>query len=82
MQDMEPAEIGSILRHPAMGRVVQDCVHSFPSLSLEAQLQPITRSATMNWSLVQRSYKYTCTLVSKTGTDIQCTYQYIQYTYN
>lgn len=45
VQDMEPSEIGSILRHPAMGRTVQDCLHSFPALSLEAQLQPITRCA-------------------------------------
>ena len=45
LQDMEPSEIGSILRHPAMGRTVQDCLHSFPALSLEAQLQPITRCA-------------------------------------
>ena len=45
LQDMEAAEIGSILRHPAMGRTVLECVKGFPSLNLEAQLQPITRSA-------------------------------------
>lgn len=45
MQDMEAAEIGSILRHPAMGRHVLECVRGFPSLNLEAQLQPITRLA-------------------------------------
>ncbi|KAL0039926.1 hypothetical protein WJX77_011783 [Trebouxia sp. C0004] len=44
LQDMEPSEIGSILRHPAMGKTVQECVNSFPSLYLDAQLQPITRT--------------------------------------
>ena len=43
VQDMEASEIGSILRHPAMGKTVQECVNSFPSLYLDAQLQPITR---------------------------------------
>lgn len=55
IQDMEASEIGSILRHPAMGRTVLDCLHSFPSLSLEAQLQPITRSAAPHSSLAALS---------------------------
>jgi activating signal cointegrator complex subunit 3 len=41
--DMEAAEIGSLLRHPAAGKSVGACLEAFPALNLDAQLQPITR---------------------------------------
>ena len=43
LQDMEPSEIGSLLRHPAAGKTIAGCMASFPALHMEAQLQPITR---------------------------------------
>jgi hypothetical protein len=42
-QDMEPGEIGAVLRHPAAGSTVAGCLAAFPALQLEAHLQPITR---------------------------------------
>ena len=44
LADMEAAEIGAALRHPAAGAQVADCVAAFPSLHLEASLHPITRT--------------------------------------
>jgi activating signal cointegrator complex subunit 3 len=41
---MDASEIGSVLRHPAAGPQILGLVHSFPSLALEAQLHPITRT--------------------------------------
>ena len=43
--DMEASEIGAALRHPGMGGTVRALVDSFPHLSLEARLQPVTRCA-------------------------------------
>ena len=44
LQDMDASEIGSVLRHPAAGSQVAGCVASFPYLTLEAALHPITRT--------------------------------------
>ena len=41
--DMEASEIGAALRHPGVGGTVRSLVDSFPHLSLEAKLQPVTR---------------------------------------
>jgi hypothetical protein len=38
LQDMEPREIGSVLRHPAAGDKVASCVGSFPYLQASATL--------------------------------------------
>lgn len=43
-QEMEAQEIGAVLRHPAAGGQVYSCLEAFPSLALEAQLHPITRT--------------------------------------
>ncbi|GAB4820015.1 hypothetical protein N2152v2_007061 [Parachlorella kessleri] len=42
--DMEAQELGAALRHPAAGQQVLGCLEAFPSLALEAQLHPITRT--------------------------------------
>ena len=44
LYDMEASEIGAIIRHPAAGATVRGCLDCLPSLSMEAHLQPITRS--------------------------------------
>ncbi|PRW32956.1 activating signal cointegrator 1 complex subunit 3 isoform B [Chlorella sorokiniana] len=44
LADMEPREIGSVLRHPAAGNQIAGCVASFPYLQMEAHLHPITRT--------------------------------------
>lgn len=41
---MTPADIGAALRHPSAGDRVKQCVDAFPYLTLEASLQPITRT--------------------------------------
>ena len=43
-QDMEASEIGAMLRHPAAGGSVKAVVDAFPRISMEALLQPITRT--------------------------------------
>ena len=48
LADMEPREIGSVLRHPSAGATVKGCLESVPALSMEAHLQPIIRSASAN----------------------------------
>ncbi len=47
-QDMEPGEIGALLRHPAAGSNVAACLAAFPALQMEAHLQPITRRALLH----------------------------------
>lgn len=41
--DMEAADIGALLRHPAAGKSIAACLEAFPALQLDAVLQPITR---------------------------------------
>ena len=43
VRDMEASEIGAALRQPQAGRTVGACLEAFPALTLDAQLQPITR---------------------------------------
>ena len=45
LTDMEPSEIGAVLRHPAAGANVKGCMDAVPAIRMEAHLQPITRSA-------------------------------------
>ena len=40
---MEASEIGAALRQPQAGRTIGACLEAFPALTLDAQLQPITR---------------------------------------
>ncbi|GAX76248.1 hypothetical protein CEUSTIGMA_g3692.t1 [Chlamydomonas eustigma] len=42
--DMEARDIGAAVRHPAAGSLIRSCVESFPTLRLDAQLHPITRT--------------------------------------
>jgi Sec63 Brl domain len=44
LRDMEPKEIGEAIRHVRMGDKLSRCVIEFPLLSLEAEVQPITRT--------------------------------------
>ena len=42
--DLNPNEIGELLRMPKVGKVVHKYIHMFPKLELSAHIQPITRS--------------------------------------
>jgi pre-mRNA-splicing helicase BRR2 len=42
--DLQPQDIGELIRHPKMGKKVHTCVHQFPRIELAAHVQPITRS--------------------------------------
>ncbi|CAG8549453.1 12440_t:CDS:10, partial [Cetraspora pellucida] len=44
MRDMNPAELGQLVRNKRMGLVVSKCVDQFPLLKLDAQIAPITRN--------------------------------------
>ncbi|KAK9868384.1 hypothetical protein WJX84_004044 [Apatococcus fuscideae] len=44
LETMDPREIGAIIRHPAQGPVVASCLAAFPTLQLDVQIQPITRT--------------------------------------
>ncbi|KAI9006624.1 Sec63 Brl domain-containing protein [Phycomyces nitens] len=44
MRDMEPTELGDLVRHPKMGITVSKCVDQFPMLMLDARIFPITRN--------------------------------------
>jgi len=42
--DMEASDIGAMMRHPAAGKPIKQAVDAFPRVTLEANIQPITRS--------------------------------------
>ncbi|XP_046420627.1 activating signal cointegrator 1 complex subunit 3 [Neodiprion fabricii] len=44
LKDMDIKEIGNILRNQKMAGLIKKCCSEFPSLELEANLQPITRT--------------------------------------
>lgn len=44
MRDMDPKEIGEILRNQRSGGLIAKCAREFPMIDIEAQLQPITRT--------------------------------------
>ena len=43
LDEMTPAEIGDMVRHPRAGDKVKELVSQIPHLELEAKIQPITR---------------------------------------
>ena len=42
--DLQPQEIGELVRFPKMGKMIHRFVHQFPRLELAAHVQPITRT--------------------------------------
>lgn len=44
LRDMDVKEIGDVLRNLKYGSMVSRCAHEFPTLDIEATLQPITRT--------------------------------------
>ena len=42
--DLQPQEIGELVRFPKMGKMIYRFVHQFPRLDLSAHVQPITRT--------------------------------------
>jgi pre-mRNA-splicing helicase BRR2 len=42
--DLEPPEIGELLRMPKLGKTIHKYLHQFPKLDLVTHIQPITRS--------------------------------------
>lgn len=44
LKDMRKDEIGHILHHVNIGLKVKQCVHQIPSVTMEASIQPITRT--------------------------------------
>ena len=43
MYDLNPHEIGELIRMPKLGKAIHKVVHMFPKLELQANVQPITR---------------------------------------
>nr|KAJ3419799.1 activating signal cointegrator 1 complex subunit [Polyrhizophydium stewartii] len=44
MREMQPSELGDLVRHHRMGETLARCVKQFPMLQLEASIAPITRT--------------------------------------
>lgn len=44
LYDMDDKEIGSLIRYPHGGKLVKQCLASFPRIHLSANISPITRS--------------------------------------
>lgn len=44
LYDLEPNEIGELIRVPKLGKTVHKFIHQFPKLELATHIQPITRS--------------------------------------
>lgn len=44
LYDLEPNEIGELIRVPKLGKTIHRYVHQFPKLELSTHIQPITRS--------------------------------------
>ena len=44
MYDLNPQELGELVRNPKAGKLLHRLVHQFPKLELQAHVQPITRS--------------------------------------
>ncbi|EIE24813.1 Sec63-domain-containing protein [Coccomyxa subellipsoidea C-169] len=56
--DMEAADIGALLRHPAAGKSIAACLEAFPALQLDAVLQPITRTVLRVQLTVQPTFQW------------------------
>lgn len=44
LYDLEPNEIGELIRVPKLGKTIYKFIHQFPKLELSTHIQPITRS--------------------------------------
>lgn len=44
LYDLEPNEIGELIRVPKLGKTIHKFVHQFPKLELSTHIQPITRA--------------------------------------
>lgn len=44
LYDLEPNEIGELIRVPKLGKTIHKYVHQFPKLELSTHIQPITRA--------------------------------------
>jgi hypothetical protein len=43
LMDMNASEIGQIVGHPKMGKMVEKMVKEFPNLEIDVSIHPITR---------------------------------------
>uniref|UniRef100_A0A7S2ZN48 Uncharacterized protein n=1 Tax=Rhodosorus marinus TaxID=101924 RepID=A0A7S2ZN48_9RHOD len=57
--DLEPEEIGELLRNSKMGRVVHKMVHYLPRMDVQAQIQPVTRSTLRIELILTPDFEYT-----------------------
>ncbi|XP_071957193.1 activating signal cointegrator 1 complex subunit 3-like [Antedon mediterranea] len=44
IKDMQPNEVGHMVHHVRMGKIIKQCVQQIPSIDIDASIQPITRS--------------------------------------
>ncbi|CAL1546557.1 unnamed protein product, partial [Lymnaea stagnalis] len=44
LREMDSKEIGRMVTHDKMGPIIKRCVHQIPNLTLDASIQPITRT--------------------------------------
>ena len=56
--DLEPYDLGELVRRPGFGRKLYSFVHKFPKLELSAQIQPILRSMLKMDLIIMADFEY------------------------
>lgn len=56
LYDLEPNEIGELVRVPKLGKTIHKFIHQFPKLELSSHIQPITREWFKKSDKYSRSY--------------------------
>ena len=59
MYDLNPQELGELVRNPKAGKLLHKLVHQFPKLELQAHVQPITRSVLRMELTITPDFMYT-----------------------
>ncbi|XP_013383776.1 activating signal cointegrator 1 complex subunit 3-like [Lingula anatina] len=67
LREMDSKEIGILIHHQRMGPVVKKCVSQFPTLGLDASIQPITRTVLRVRLTITAEFSWSDKVHGKTG---------------
>lgn len=67
LKDMRKDEIGHMLHHVNIGLKVKQCVHQIPSITMEASIQPITRTVLRVRLTINPDFKWNDTAHGSVG---------------
>lgn len=59
MCDLNPNELGELVRNPKVGKHIHQLVHQLPKLDLQCHVQPITRSLVKMELSITPDFSYT-----------------------